>query len=148
MVRHHVLAHGASRDGDTGGDRRAVIPFRTLAVELLAIDASTVGDWLVEFLRDTCTRQRRVKHVTIGLSGGVDSAVSAALCVRAFGAQNVHCFAMPYRLSSHASLDDARLVASSLGLELEAIEITAMVDGYAASQSDLSPARLGNICPS
>lgn len=121
-------------------------PDATLADDLLQIDAPTVVDWLVEFLRDTCLRQRKIRHAVIGLSGGVDSAVTAALCTRAFGTESVSCFAMPYRLSSAASLADAGLVADHLGVELSRIDITPMVDGYAAAQTDVSPARLGNIC--
>jgi NAD+ synthase len=120
-------------------------PTERLADELLAIHARTVVTWLVEFLRQTLA-SRKVGSTVVGLSGGVDSAVTAALCVHALGPQRVHCFAMPYRLSSAASLDDAHLVADSLGVRLATVDITAMVDGYAGTVADMAPARLGNIC--
>lgn len=120
-------------------------PDERLAEELLAIHAPTVVQWLVAFLRQTLA-SRNVSRAVVGLSGGVDSAVTAALCAKALGPQNVYAFAMPYRLSSSASLDDARLVAENLEIQLNTVDITAMVDGYACSIPDMAPARLGNIC--
>lgn len=120
-------------------------PDEGLAERLLAIHAPTVVEWLTAFLRQTLAA-RGIRRAVVGLSGGVDSAVTAALCARALGPDNVDCFAMPYRLSSMASLDDAHLVAENLGVKLETVEITAMVDGYACTVPDMAPARLGNIC--
>lgn len=87
-----------------------------------------------------------MQHVVLGLSGGVDSAVVAYLCARAFEPKNVHAFRMPYKVSSQASLDDAQLVVDDLGITCETIDITNMVDGYVASQPEVSAARIGNIC--
>ncbi|MCB9473561.1 MAG: NAD(+) synthase [Candidatus Delongbacteria bacterium] len=80
-----------------------------------------------------------------GALGGIDSALAAALAVRALGAQNVHAIALPFRASSPASLADARAVADSLGLTLELLEISPMVDAFAAALDQPDALRLGNI---
>ncbi len=115
--------------------------------QALAINPELVAKWLVAFLRDECIRRRSVSKAVLGLSGGVDSAVVAYLCVRAFGPENVHAVRMPYKLSSSASLDHAQLCADDLGLQLKTIPITEMVDGYLGRlEESASPQRLGNVC--
>lgn len=112
----------------------------------LQINTALVATWLVEFLRDECIRRRGVTRAVLGLSGGVDSAVTAYLCARAFGPENVTAIRMPYKISSQASLDHARLVTEALGIQERTIDITAMVDGYLVEEHDASPARIGNVC--
>lgn len=113
----------------------------------LAINAPLLADWLVHFLRDEVTRRRGVDRVVLGLSGGVDSAVVAYLCARAFKPENVHAFRMPYKISSKESLTDAQLVIDDLGICEHTIPITGMVDGYIlGGEEGISPARLGNVC--
>lgn len=113
----------------------------------LSIDAPLVARWLTEFLRDECTRRRRVSKAVVGLSGGVDSAVTTYLCARAFGPENVHVFLMPYKLSSQESLDHANLVVEDLGVQAETVPITEMVDGYLAGlASPPDGTRVGNVC--
>ncbi|MGV3615198.1 MAG: NAD+ synthase [Fimbriimonas sp.] len=114
---------------------------------VLQINAPLVADWLVQFLRDEMIHRRGISKAVFGLSGGVDSAVIAYLCARAFGPENVYAFRMPYKLSSSESLDHARLVVDDLGIHERTIEITAMVDGYVSNfEGEISPARLGNVC--
>jgi NAD+ synthetase len=113
----------------------------------LKINGPLVVDWLVRFLRDECIRRRNIHRAVLGLSGGVDSAVVAYLCARAFGPENVYTFRMPYKISSQSSIDDANLVVEDLGIHASTIEITGMVDGYVNTyEEDISPSRLGNIC--
>ncbi|MEJ5170005.1 MAG: NAD+ synthase [Fimbriimonadales bacterium] len=113
----------------------------------LRVDAPLVVRWLVDFLREECIRRRRVHRAVLGLSGGVDSAVVAYLCARAFGPENTHAFRMPYKTSSAESLAHAQLVIDDLGLQARTIDITAMVDGYvAAFEPEATPARIGNVC--
>ncbi len=112
----------------------------------LTINASLVAQWLTAFLEDECIRRRGVTKAVLGLSGGVDSAVTAYLCARAFGPENVTAIRMPYKISSQASLDHARLVTDALGINERTIDITAMVDGYLAEEPEASAARIGNIC--
>lgn len=123
------------------------LPFDPTSDDVLKINTGLVADWLVQFLRDECIRRRGIKKAVFGLSGGVDSAVIAYLCAHAFGPENVYAYRMPYKLSSSESLDHAMLVVNDLGIHERTIEITGMVDGYAAAfEPDISPARLGNIC--
>jgi NAD+ synthase len=112
----------------------------------LRINPPLVVEWLVRFLRAEFA-QRGFERAVIGLSGGVDSAVSAALAARAFGGENVLAVRMPYRLSSLESLSDADLVAEQFGLRCETVEITAMVDGYWCQAPENGDSlRLGNVC--
>ena len=112
----------------------------------LAINASQVADWLIAFLKDEVIRRRKMTKVVLGLSGGVDSAVVAYLCARAFGPENTYAFRMPYKISSQESLDHAQLVVDDIGIQVQTIPITGMVDGYSALDQDITPQRLGNIC--
>lgn len=117
------------------------------ADEALGINAELVVRWLVRFLRDEVSRRRSVERVVVGLSGGIDSAVTTYLCAQAFGPENTHVFRLPYKLSSQASLDHAELVANHLGTPMRTIDITQMVDGYCDQhEPDISDARRGNVC--
>jgi NAD+ synthase len=69
------------------------------------------------------------KGVVLGLSGGVDSALVAALAVDALGAERVHCVMLPYRFTSQESLDDAAQVAKALGVRYDVVPIESAVLG-------------------
>jgi NAD+ synthase len=111
----------------------------------LEIDCVLATAWLVAFLRDELVERRKTHRAVLGLSGGVDSAVAAYLCVRALGPENVTCFRMPYKTSSSDSLDDARAVTEALGCGERTIEITAAVDGYLQNEPDADGRRRGNV---
>lgn len=110
-----------------------------------AIDAAVATDWLVAFLRDEMVVRRGVPRAVIGLSGGVDSAVTAFLCARALGAPNVYAIRMPYRTSNPSSLEDAARVVDALGIACVTIDISAAVDGYLALEPDADARRRGNV---
>jgi NAD+ synthase (glutamine-hydrolysing) len=110
----------------------------------LDIDPALTADWLVSFLREEL-RIRGFKRGVLGVSGGVDSAVTAFLAARALGPSNVVGIRMPYRTSSRDSLDHAQLVIDSLGIESRTVDISAAVDGYLSSEPDASPSRRGNV---
>ncbi|MFF2039122.1 NAD+ synthase [Kitasatospora sp. NPDC058170] len=71
--------------------------------------------------------------VLIGLSGGIDSALVAAIAVDAVGAGNVHCVSMPSRYSSQHSRDDAAELARRTGLHFRTVSIAPMFDAYLAA---------------
>ncbi len=119
---------------------------QNLADTTLKIDGELLANWLVRFLQDECIRRRKIEKAIIGLSGGVDSAVVAYLCAKAFGPSNVHAFRLPYKISSQESLDHAQLVVNDTKINCETLEITGMVDGYLAQQPDANATRIGNVC--
>ncbi len=110
----------------------------------LEINAPLVEQWLVQFIRDEMDRRGFTKAV-VGLSGGVDSAVTTYLAARALGPQNVLAVRMPYKASSTDSLTHAQLVIDALGIDHRTMEITAAVDGYLQHEPDADPARRGNV---
>ncbi|NGP18741.1 NAD+ synthase [Devosia aurantiaca] len=67
-------------------------------------------------------------HVVLGLSGGIDSAVVAAMAVDAFGPDKVHCIMLPYRYTSEASIKDAKECAELLGVRYDVVSIGDPVD--------------------
>ncbi len=112
----------------------------------LDLDLALVERVLVAFIRDEVARRRGFGKVVLGVSGGVDSAVSLYLAVRALGPENVHGFRMPYATSSQESLDHARLVLEATGAVERTIEITEAVDAYVARcEPGISPLRRGNL---
>jgi NAD+ synthase (glutamine-hydrolysing) len=86
------------------------------------------------------------REIVVGVSGGIDSAVTAALAAEALGPERVHCVSMPSRYSSEATRADARLLAESLGCSFREITIGEIVDAlhaalaeaFAGTQPDLT----------
>ncbi|WP_316861217.1 NAD+ synthase [uncultured Cohaesibacter sp.] len=87
-------------------------------------------------LRDYVNKNR-FPGVVLGLSGGIDSAICAALSVDALGADRVHCVMLPYRYTSEASLKDAADCAKALGVRYDIVDIAEPVEGFAHALSDL-----------
>jgi len=98
---------------------------------------------LCDFIADEVSKVG-VERVVLGLSGGVDSSVSAALAARALGPKNVLGVMLPYRSSSSQSLTDALAVAEACGIETETVDITPQIDAYFANRPDASNLRRGN----
>jgi NAD+ synthase len=80
-------------------------------------------------LRDYVTKNR-FPGVVLGLSGGIDSALAAAVAADALGPDKVHCVMMPSPYTSQESLDDAAAVAKLLGVRLDSISIKPAMDAY------------------
>src|SRR5438874_4942771 len=120
------------------------------AVELsqrdpLAIDPELTRRWLVSFLKDEVVRRRGFKKGLVGVSGGVDSALTAFLATEALGQENVVGVRMPYRTSSPESLEHAQLVIDKLGIPSLTIDISDAVAGLVKQVGDDDPHRLGNM---
>lgn len=109
------------------------------------INPKITAQWLVAFLQDELIVRRSMHCAVVGLSGGVDSAVTAYLCARALGPENVYAIRMPYTSSSAASLTDAQLVIEDLGIRERTIEIAGAVDGYLQHEPDADARRRGNV---
>lgn len=115
------------------------------SLEPPGIDVAVTARWLTAFLRDELIVRRKISRAVVGLSGGVDSAVTAFLCAKALGAENVYAIRMPYATSSASSLADAELVVDVLGIHCRTVEITAAVDGYLQYEPDANGRRRGNV---
>lgn len=110
----------------------------------LDVQPELVTDLLVRFLREE-VGQAGLARAILGLSGGIDSAVSAALSARAFGPENVLAVLMPYKTSDPRSEADAHEVAESLGLATRRVDISDAVDGYLAQVDVEDRTRRGNV---
>ena len=143
-----LLFDGASCAFDTHGD--LVAQARSFDEDLLMVDLNDlaasrlapvpegvagVRDALVMGLRDYM-RKCGFAAAVVGLSGGIDSAVVAALAAEALGPDKVHGVAMPSRYSSDHSVADAKALAENLGMRFSIIPIESM---HAASEQTLAP---------
>ena len=99
-------------------------------------DEEQMWEAIVVGLRDYVAKNG-FTSVLLGLSGGIDSAVVAALAVDALGPEHVHAVAMPSKYSSEHSIADAQAMASATGLGFRVIEIQKMVDAF-TSQVELT----------
>ncbi len=106
-------------------------------------DYELVERLLVTFVRREVTRVG-LRKVVVGLSGGVDSAVSAAIAARALEPADVLAVMMPYHTSSPDSLSDAEAVVAAIGIEAAKFDISPQVDAYFAADAEADSLRRGN----
>ncbi len=83
--------------------------------------------------------------VVLGLSGGIDSAVAAAMSVDALGAGRVHCIMLPYRYTAEESLSDAAAIAETLGVRYDVVPIEQPVEGFSQALAPLFAGREPDI---
>ncbi len=95
-------------------------------------DLAEIWQALVVGLRDYVVKNK-FPSVVLGLSGGIDSAVVAAIAVDAIGAERVHGIALPSKYSSDHSLSDAKQLAINTGVKYRIIEIEPMVQAFIAN---------------
>ncbi|MDY7231859.1 NAD(+) synthase [Hyalangium rubrum] len=100
-----------------------------LSAQVLSIDAPVFAEQIAHSIRDQVLGTLRRRGVVVGLSGGVDSAVVAALCVRALGSDKVLGLFMPERDTSEDALRLGQEVANSLGMEALVEDITPALQG-------------------
>jgi len=97
--------------------------------DILKIDCASQADRICEFIRQQTMSLHRDGAV-IGLSGGIDSAVSAALCVKALGKDKVFGLMLPDKESSPKSEEFASKYARELGIKVETVSITPMLEAF------------------
>jgi NAD+ synthase len=112
--------------------------------EPLKLDYSIVEKVLVSFIREEVGSAGLSKGI-VGLSGGVDSAVSCALTSRALGPDNVLAVIMPHRTSSPESITDALDILKITGVRSETVDISPMADPFIEANGDIGNIRKGNV---
>lgn len=110
----------------------------------LKINTDLARQILTGFIRTEITRMGFSRAV-LGLSGGLDSALSCFLAAEALGPENVLAVRMPYKTSSPDSLSDAEKVIEATGVQSITVEITEMVDPLIAKFPEMDNTRKGNI---
>ncbi|MGH2566997.1 MAG: NAD+ synthase [Bacteroidota bacterium] len=110
----------------------------------LKLNMGLVKELLVRFLHDE-THNAGFHKGVIGVSGGVDSAVSASLAERALGKENTFGIIMPYKSSSPESMRDAERVVKELGIRSETVDISPIVDAYCERYAIVDKVRRGNV---
>ena len=119
------------------------MPAPTFILDLMKINCELTARILEGFIRDELSKAGFAR-VVVGLSGGIDSAVSCVFAARALGPENVRAILMPYKTSSQESLTDAQAVVDQFHIESETVDITRIVDGYFGFQPEASSLRRGN----
>ncbi len=99
-------------------------------------ESSSVFDALVMGVRDYARKCGFIKGV-LGLSGGIDSAVTCGIACEALGPENIMGVAMPSPFTSEQSIEDARRLAANLGCSLEIIPITSVFSAFKESLADV-----------
>jgi len=104
----------------------------------------TIYRAMVTGLRDYVGKNR-FPSVVIGLSGGIDSAITAAVAVDALGPGRVHCVSLPYKYTAQQSVDDARECAKRLGCRFDIVSIEPSVEAFKAMMKPLFAGRREDV---
>ena len=144
-VKFDPATNGTSTLSPLPSERTTLVHTVPGEADPLAIDPELTRRWLVSFLKDEVERRRGFKKGLVGLSGGVDSALTAFLAAAALGPDNVIGVRMPYRTSSPESLEHAQLVIDKLGIASLTIDISEAVAGILNQVGEEDAHRLGNV---
>ncbi len=120
------------------GEDNLLVDTQNVGEKLVQHEVETtekIHDALVLGIRDYFQKMGFTK-ATLGLSGGIDSAVTVVLAVRALGAENVRVLLMPSKYSSDHSVEDARQLAENLKIQYEIVNIQSAVDAF---EKELAP---------
>jgi NAD+ synthase len=109
----------------------------------MSLNGPLVEKILVGFVHNE-VRRVGFSRVVLGLSGGIDSTLSAYIAVRALGPENVCGIRMPYSTSSRETMDHAELVARETGVRMMTISIADQIDAYFRAFPDASRLRRAN----
>ncbi len=158
-----LVFDGASFALDSNCQLRAQFPFFEEQVALVSLERKQ-SDWQIsseplapepesdEAIYQACmlglrdyVNKNGFKGVVLGLSGGIDSALCAAMAVDALGAARVRAVMLPYHFTSSASLEDAALCAKRLGVSYEIMPIERAVEGTSAVLEDVMPDGLEGV---
>jgi NAD+ synthase (glutamine-hydrolysing) len=137
-VRRRALARELPEPPDAAvvavqaSDRRGDGTVRTAPIVPVAVELEQMRQALVLGLRDY-VRKNGFAEVVVGVSGGIDSALTAALAVEALGRERVHCVSMPSRYSSEGTRGDARRLGENLGCDFREIEIEPLFETFLAA---------------
>jgi len=112
-------------------------------MDMLEINEKETALTLENFLADKL-RQSGMSGYILGLSGGIDSSLSASIAVKAVGVDKVLGLMMPYSTSSDTSLDDAQKVAEFLTIRAEKIDISPMINAYYKDIESINKVQFGN----
>ncbi len=142
-----LIFDGASMAANADGERISHLPAFEEAIRVVDFSEEAIGresdvaslenlrKALVLGLRDYARKSGFTKGL-VGLSGGIDSAVTAAIAAEALGAENIIGISLPSAISSEHSKDDAAHLASNLGIEYSTLAIQSIVD---AAAGELKP---------
>lgn len=108
------------------------------------LDREDAVDLLRDFIRDRVTGAG-FSHAVLGVSGGVDSALSTYLAARALGPENVLVLRMPYETSTGDTMEDAQAVINDTGVRSKTFSITEGVDGILEDLPEAGKVRRGNV---
>ena len=103
-----------------------------MARALLSMDPAKETSRITRFIRKT-VKDAGADGVVVGLSGGVDSAVVGALCVRALGKEKVTAVLMPSKFTSHGDIEDAEVLAYTWGVRVKRVEVSPLAEAITSA---------------